>query len=175
LLEHDKRARGGAGIAGRGARVTAMGLFSPVHLVVLGVLALFLFGPNRLPEMGRQLGRGMRDFREAIDGTGIKDALDGVNEVRAMASPTNMARAFVPGVADSQDAMAAAKNAVNPLAANNGPVSQLPVSDSPASPAAVSDSEATPPAVNDSEATQSEVAAADDATEPAKPVPTPLP
>ena len=90
-----------------------MGLFSPIHLVILGVLALFLFGPNKLPEMGRQLGKGMRDFREAIDGTGIKEALDSVNDVRTAVSPTNMARTFVPGVSDTQDAFSAAREAVS--------------------------------------------------------------
>jgi sec-independent protein translocase protein TatA len=91
-----------------------VGLFSPVHLVVLGVLALLLFGPNRLPEMGRQLGRGMRDFKEAIDGTGFKDALDGVNEVRTAVTPANLARAFVPGVSDTHEAFVTAKDAVSP-------------------------------------------------------------
>jgi sec-independent protein translocase protein TatA len=34
-------------------------------LVVLGLL-LLVFGPKRLPELGRQLGRGLRDFRSAV-------------------------------------------------------------------------------------------------------------
>jgi sec-independent protein translocase protein TatA len=36
-------------------------------LVLLGVL-LLVFGPKRLPELGSQLGRGMRDFRRGISG-----------------------------------------------------------------------------------------------------------
>ena len=36
------------------------------ELLVLGVAALLLFGPKRLPEMGRGLGKGMREFRDAI-------------------------------------------------------------------------------------------------------------
>ena len=34
-------------------------------LVVLGLL-LLVFGPRRLPELGRQLGRGLRDFKDAV-------------------------------------------------------------------------------------------------------------
>ena len=46
-----------------------------MELVLLGVLAVLIFGPSRLPDIGRQIGRGVRDFKDAIDGTGIKDAL----------------------------------------------------------------------------------------------------
>jgi sec-independent protein translocase protein TatA len=36
-------------------------------LILLGVL-LLVFGPKRLPEMGRSLGRGMREFRQSVTG-----------------------------------------------------------------------------------------------------------
>jgi sec-independent protein translocase protein TatA len=39
----------------------------PEILVVLGI-ALLIFGPKRLPELGRSLGRGMREFRQSISG-----------------------------------------------------------------------------------------------------------
>jgi sec-independent protein translocase protein TatA len=42
------------------------GLASPTHLLFLGVLALLLFGAKRLPEMGRSLGSGMREFKSAV-------------------------------------------------------------------------------------------------------------
>jgi sec-independent protein translocase protein TatA len=38
------------------------------ELLLLGLLALVLFGPKRLPEMGRGLGKGMREFKESIGG-----------------------------------------------------------------------------------------------------------
>jgi sec-independent protein translocase protein TatA len=38
------------------------------ELLLLGMLALILFGPKRLPEMGRGLGKGMREFKESITG-----------------------------------------------------------------------------------------------------------
>jgi sec-independent protein translocase protein TatA len=45
------------------------------ELLLLGLLALILFGPKRLPEMGRGLGKGMREFKESIGGD-KKDAFD---------------------------------------------------------------------------------------------------
>ncbi len=44
-----------------------MGIDSPVHLLFLGAIALVVLGPKRLPEVARALGKGMREFREAIN------------------------------------------------------------------------------------------------------------
>lgn len=38
------------------------------ELLLLGLLALVLFGPKRLPEMGRGLGKGLREFKESVSG-----------------------------------------------------------------------------------------------------------
>jgi sec-independent protein translocase protein TatA len=38
------------------------------ELIVLGIVLLLIFGPKRLPEMGRSMGRGMREFKESISG-----------------------------------------------------------------------------------------------------------
>ncbi len=45
-----------------------MGIESPVHLLFLGVVALIVLGPKRLPELARALGKGMAEFREALNG-----------------------------------------------------------------------------------------------------------
>jgi sec-independent protein translocase protein TatA len=37
-------------------------------LVVILLVALIIFGPKRLPEMGRSLGRGMREFKDSVTG-----------------------------------------------------------------------------------------------------------
>jgi sec-independent protein translocase protein TatA len=37
-------------------------------LIVILVVALLIFGPKRLPEIGRSLGRGMREFKESVTG-----------------------------------------------------------------------------------------------------------
>jgi sec-independent protein translocase protein TatA len=40
----------------------------PMELIVVLVLALLVFGPKRLPDFGRSLGRGMREFKESVTG-----------------------------------------------------------------------------------------------------------
>jgi sec-independent protein translocase protein TatA len=44
-----------------------MGIDSPVHLLFLAAVALVVIGPKRLPEVARALGKGMREFREAMN------------------------------------------------------------------------------------------------------------
>jgi sec-independent protein translocase protein TatA len=44
------------------------GLLSPGHLLILLVIVLLVFGPKRLPELGRSLGGGLRGFKDAISG-----------------------------------------------------------------------------------------------------------
>jgi sec-independent protein translocase protein TatA len=43
-------------------------ILQPTHLLFVLVIALLVLGPKRLPEVGRSLGRGLRDFRTAISG-----------------------------------------------------------------------------------------------------------
>jgi sec-independent protein translocase protein TatA len=40
----------------------------PLELIVVLIIALIVLGPKRLPEVGRSVGRGMREFKEAITG-----------------------------------------------------------------------------------------------------------
>ena len=47
----------------------------PLELIIVLVIALVVFGPKRLPDLGRSLGTGMREFKESITG-GSKDADD---------------------------------------------------------------------------------------------------
>jgi sec-independent protein translocase protein TatA len=44
------------------------GLFRPTHLLIVLVIALLVFGPQRLPEFGRSLGDGVRSLKRAISG-----------------------------------------------------------------------------------------------------------
>jgi sec-independent protein translocase protein TatA len=39
-----------------------------IEIVILFIVALLVFGPKRLPEMGRSLGKGMREFKDSISG-----------------------------------------------------------------------------------------------------------
>lgn len=45
----------------------------PLEIVIVLVLALVIFGPKRLPELGRSLGKGLREFKSSISGEGSDD------------------------------------------------------------------------------------------------------
>jgi sec-independent protein translocase protein TatA len=45
-----------------------MGLDNPLHIAILVVILLLVFGAKRLPEMGRSIGTGMREFKDSISG-----------------------------------------------------------------------------------------------------------
>lgn len=42
------------------------GLFQPMHLLVILFIAVLVFGPKRLPELGKSLGEGIRGFKNAM-------------------------------------------------------------------------------------------------------------
>ena len=42
------------------------GLFQPMHLLVIFGIALLVFGPKKLPELGKGIGEGIRGFRAAM-------------------------------------------------------------------------------------------------------------
>jgi len=42
------------------------GLLQPTHLLVILAVALFVFGPKKLPELGKGLGDGIRNFRDSM-------------------------------------------------------------------------------------------------------------
>jgi sec-independent protein translocase protein TatA len=44
------------------------GLTQPWHIILILLIALMLFGGRRLPEVGRSLGTGMREFKDSISG-----------------------------------------------------------------------------------------------------------
>ena len=45
------------------------GLFQPTHLIIIFAIALLVFGPKKLPELGKGLGEGIRALKE-----GMKDS-----------------------------------------------------------------------------------------------------
>lgn len=42
------------------------GLFQPQHLFIILLVAIFIFGPKKLPELGQGLGKGIRSFRDSM-------------------------------------------------------------------------------------------------------------
>lgn len=53
----------------------------PMELIILLALVLLVLGPKRLPEAGRSLGRGMREFKQSI--TGADDTRAAAGELEA--------------------------------------------------------------------------------------------
>jgi len=49
------------------------GILQPQHLLVILAVALFLFGPKKLPELGKGLAEGIRDFKRALNDNGGPD------------------------------------------------------------------------------------------------------
>jgi sec-independent protein translocase protein TatA len=52
----------------------------PTELIILLVIVLLIFGPKRLPGLGKQLGAGMREFKDSISGKGGRDDDDDEDE-----------------------------------------------------------------------------------------------
>ena len=46
------------------------GLLQPTHLILILAIALLVFGPRKLPELGQGLGKGIRGFKDALRGSG---------------------------------------------------------------------------------------------------------
>jgi len=61
------------------------------EMLILLVVLLLVFGPKRLPEMGRQIGKGMREFKDSIGGDSSDDkvAIDVPPAARVAAVPAD--------------------------------------------------------------------------------------
>jgi sec-independent protein translocase protein TatA len=59
-----------------------------VEILILLLVALLLFGPKRLPEMGRSLGKGLREFKDSISGKDDDDDRDRRAELPAETQDT---------------------------------------------------------------------------------------
>lgn len=42
------------------------GLFQPMHLILILLIVLIIFGPSKLPQLGEGLGRSIREFKKAL-------------------------------------------------------------------------------------------------------------
>ncbi len=43
------------------------GLFQPMHLLVILIISMLVFGPKKIPELGKALGEGIRGFKDGIN------------------------------------------------------------------------------------------------------------
>jgi sec-independent protein translocase protein TatA len=65
----------------------------PTELIIVLVIVLLIFGPKRLPGLGRQLGSGMREFKDSITSRGGDDDDDDADDVAADAEGRRKASA----------------------------------------------------------------------------------
>ncbi|MBW4043544.1 twin-arginine translocase TatA/TatE family subunit [Acidipila rosea] len=62
-------------------------LFTPTHLLIILAIALLVFGPKKLPDLGKGLGEGLRGFKEGIKG-GNDAAKTDATATKTDAAPT---------------------------------------------------------------------------------------
>lgn len=94
----------------------------PAELIVILIVALVVFGPRKLPELGKSLGAGLREFRKSTQG--LKDEFEGtLKEPAANAAPAQTIHASVPVQAVSAHPIAA--QAVTPQPAEAVPAATV--------------------------------------------------
>jgi sec-independent protein translocase protein TatA len=61
----------------------------PGELIIVLVIALIVLGPKRLPEVGRSVGRGMREFKDSLAGINLDDDDDDEDERKPLRKPAS--------------------------------------------------------------------------------------
>jgi len=59
------------------------GSIGPLELVIVLAIALIVLGPKKLPEVGRSIGNGMREFKESLSGDNKRDRDDDIESIEA--------------------------------------------------------------------------------------------
>jgi sec-independent protein translocase protein TatA len=65
-----------------------MGLDNPLHIAFLVVILLLVFGARRLPEIGRSLGSGMREFKDSVTGESKSSTQTAIAAPQQQPAPT---------------------------------------------------------------------------------------
>lgn len=60
---------------------------SPIQIIIVLAIALLVFGPKRLPDMGRSLGKGIRDFKGGLTGEAASDPVAAASTAPTTAIP----------------------------------------------------------------------------------------
>jgi sec-independent protein translocase protein TatA len=54
-------------------------ILQPTHLIIVLIVALLVLGPKRLPEAGRAIGQGLKEFKSSVSGVNDDDAQDHID------------------------------------------------------------------------------------------------
>ena len=83
-----------------------MGNFGIWEILLLLLVVMLVFGPKRLPEMGRSLGRGMREFKDSVSGLRADEELDADGDgAPANAVPAGSSNAVAAVASEHADAV----------------------------------------------------------------------
>ncbi len=67
----------------------------PMEIIVVLIIALIVFGPKRLPELGKSLGRGIQEFKGTISGEKADDEPDAIEPTPVVVTPAAAPKAPV--------------------------------------------------------------------------------
>ena len=80
-----------------------VGLDNPLHILIVLVVVLMLFGAKKLPDMGRGIGEGMRSFKQGISGEATHDQPIGLSQAPAPVATPAPAAVATPVVAHTTE------------------------------------------------------------------------
>ena len=83
-------------------------LFQPMHLLLILVIALLLFGPGKLPQIAANMGKSIREFKSALSAPDEVKVAAPPQQAEAQAQPTQAAQTAQPAQPAAQPAQAEA-------------------------------------------------------------------
>jgi sec-independent protein translocase protein TatA len=86
-----------------------VGLDNPLHIALVLIVVLMVFGAKRLPEMGKSMGQGLRGFKDSLQGNDTPEGL----------TPSPMLTAAVPAPVATTDSTPVAAAVATPVAAES--------------------------------------------------------
>jgi sec-independent protein translocase protein TatA len=73
-----------------------LGNIGPLEIIVVLIIALIVFGPKRLPELGNSLGKGIREFKDSVTGENKDDDAVEDPDVKTIGEPQAVTKPVDP-------------------------------------------------------------------------------